>query len=277
MKRLIVNADDLGLCTGTVTGILHGHRHGIITSTSIMFTTPAAGRGVEMARAHPSLDAGVHLTFVEGRPVLPVDWVPSLVNEQGCFPTSEEWMAGRRRMDMGELEAEFKGQISLTRQAGLPISHLDLHTSAGYVLPGVFELSLKLAAENGLAIRLPFGEGWEKMMGQGVAAAIGVPLAQVKKIVEYFLAKVAEMEVPHPDRFIDAFADPAALTGEGLARLIAGLGEGTSELLTHPAHAAGCTRSLGDGTHPGGSTLTAPRRAAELAALCDPAGQRCHC
>lgn len=82
-KQLIVNADDFGLCSGTVRGLLHGVRDGIITSTSLMLTVSATGLALQTARDHPALDVGAHLTFPEGCPLLPPEWVGSLITEKG--------------------------------------------------------------------------------------------------------------------------------------------------------------------------------------------------
>ena len=37
-RRLIVNADDFGLTPGVSAGILSAHRHGIVTSTTLLAT-----------------------------------------------------------------------------------------------------------------------------------------------------------------------------------------------------------------------------------------------
>jgi predicted glycoside hydrolase/deacetylase ChbG (UPF0249 family) len=260
MRRLIVNADDFGMCRGSVDGILHGHRSGIITSTSFMAGMPAAARAAEAARGCPGLDVGVHLTFTEGLPVLPAADVASLLDARGRFLTSREWLASHRQPDPVELEREFRAQIERCRASGLEPSHLDLHTSIGYLLEGVFALTVKLAAEQGLAIRFPFGEGWEGM-GHAAAAVTGLPLERIQEMVDGCRKLVAAAAVPHPDRMIDAFPNPSARSGESLARLITGLGEGTSEILTHPAFLRGSLKALG---------IEAAKRAAELAALCSP-------
>jgi hypothetical protein len=263
MKRLIVNADDFGLCNGTVDGILHGWLHGIISSTSIMLTVPAAAAAVATAVQNPKLDVGVHLTFTEGWPVLAAEWVPSLLNEQGRFLSSQEWLATGRRPNLNELRAELRGQIALVRQAGIKISHLDLHTSAGYLMPEVFALTVDLAQEFQLAMRFPFGEGWEQM-AMGVASAAGVSQALVMSIVESYRRLVAEKEIAHPTRFSEAFPG-GDRTVEALLSVVASIGDGTTELLTHPAFAEGCRPYLG---------ANADLRAAELMALCDPSVRR---
>lgn len=60
MKRLIVNADDLGYTAGINRGILEAHERGIVTSTSMMVDRPAAQEGAEIARSTPSLSVGLH-------------------------------------------------------------------------------------------------------------------------------------------------------------------------------------------------------------------------
>ena len=40
---------------------------------------------VAFAHDYPNLSLGIHLTLVEGRPVLPPDKIASLVTADGCF------------------------------------------------------------------------------------------------------------------------------------------------------------------------------------------------
>jgi predicted glycoside hydrolase/deacetylase ChbG (UPF0249 family) len=260
MRRLIVNADDFGMFPGSVEGILHGYRRGIITSTSLMAGMPAAGSAAEAARSNPGLDVGVHLTYTEGRPVLPAAEVASLLGARGRFLASIAWLATRRQPDLAELEREFRAQIDRCRASGVALSHLDLHTAVSYLHEGVFALTVKLAAEQGLAIRFPFAEGWERMV-HAVSAMTRLPAQRIRETVEGYRKLVADAGVPHPDRFVDAFAGSGARRGESLAGIIAGLGEGTSEILTHPARLRGSLRALGP---------LAFRRVAELSALCSP-------
>ena len=49
MRRLIVNADDLGFSAGVNRGILEAYERGIVTSASLMVEGPAAAAGVELA------------------------------------------------------------------------------------------------------------------------------------------------------------------------------------------------------------------------------------
>lgn len=60
MRRLIVNADDLGFTAGVNRGILEAHERGIVTSTSLMVDRPGAEEGAEITRRTPSLSVGLH-------------------------------------------------------------------------------------------------------------------------------------------------------------------------------------------------------------------------
>jgi predicted glycoside hydrolase/deacetylase ChbG (UPF0249 family) len=65
-RVLIVNADDFGLSEGINSGIVEGHVHGIVTSTSLMVIGAAAADAVCLAREHPALSIGLHWDLDSG-------------------------------------------------------------------------------------------------------------------------------------------------------------------------------------------------------------------
>jgi predicted glycoside hydrolase/deacetylase ChbG (UPF0249 family) len=128
-KRLIVNADDLGLSRGITDGILLAHLQGIVTSSSFMVNQPASQYAVRQIHSVPTLDVGIHLNLCQGRPVLPSKAVPSLVGGDGCFLSPVQmarkltfWQASSK-----EIEAEFCAQIDQAMDLGLKPSHADSH------------------------------------------------------------------------------------------------------------------------------------------------------
>jgi len=128
-KRLIVNADDLGLSRGITDAILLAHSKGIVTSASLMVNQPATEYAVEKLHEFPSLDVGIHLNLCQGRPVLSPEVIPSLVASDGSF-LSPPRMAKRLLLwqaSSKEIEAEFCAQIDRMRSYGLNPSHADSH------------------------------------------------------------------------------------------------------------------------------------------------------
>ena len=84
-KKLIINADDLGLSRGITDGILVAHQEGVLTSASLMVNQPATEYAVKRLESAPKLDVGIHLNLCQGFPVLPPEQVPSLVGTDGRF------------------------------------------------------------------------------------------------------------------------------------------------------------------------------------------------
>ena len=66
MRALIINGDDFGLSPGINDGIVEAHTRGVLTSTSLMVTAPAAPQAAELAKSHPQLSVGLH--FVDDSP-----------------------------------------------------------------------------------------------------------------------------------------------------------------------------------------------------------------
>jgi predicted glycoside hydrolase/deacetylase ChbG (UPF0249 family) len=102
-KRLIVNADDLGLSRGITDGILLAHLQGIVTSTSFMVNQPASEYAVSQLHSVPTLDVGF---------LSPVQMARKLTF----------WQASSK-----EIEAEFCAQIDKAMDLGLKPSHADSH------------------------------------------------------------------------------------------------------------------------------------------------------
>ncbi|HWI60281.1 MAG TPA: carbohydrate deacetylase [Symbiobacteriaceae bacterium] len=145
MKRLIINADDLGLSEGANLGILRAHQTGIVTSATVMMNMPGAVAALSLARQHPSLGVGIHLTLTGGRPLSPD--VPSLTDADGSFLKN----ASSPKRD--ELECELRAQVEAFLASGLTPTHLDSHHHVHLQIPAVAAIVLGLAEELKVPVR----------------------------------------------------------------------------------------------------------------------------
>ena len=128
-KRLIVNADDLGMSRGITDAILIAHRYGFVTSASLMVNMPASEYAVARLAIAPKLDVGIHLNICSGKPILHPSEVDSLVGADGRFhgPSlmlHKLWTWGINRR---ELENELRAQIRWAKSRGLRLTHADSH------------------------------------------------------------------------------------------------------------------------------------------------------
>jgi predicted glycoside hydrolase/deacetylase ChbG (UPF0249 family) len=128
MKKIIVNADDFGLTEAVTLGIISGHCHGIISSTSLMVNMPFAKEAVELAKQYPSLGLGIHLNVTAGKPISDPRAIPSLVTSSGNFYTSNDYRSNKVEIQEEDLLKEFKAQIELfIKYTGNIPDHIDCH------------------------------------------------------------------------------------------------------------------------------------------------------
>jgi chitin disaccharide deacetylase len=245
VKNLIVNADDLGWTEGVNLGIAEAHGNGIVTSASLLANGQAFASGVELALGRQGLGVGVHLNLSDGAPIAPKELVSSVLNDEGEFaggPESILMKLARRAIELEEVEEEWDAQICKVREAGITPTHLDGHKHV-QMLPGLFEIALRLAKRHKIgAIRvshetsslrsaLSAGEYRRggKVMKQGVQAR------GLKFLARDAHEQAEQSGIATADYFC-GIAQTGELTRKGLASMLRGLPEGTTELMCHPGY-----------------------------------------
>jgi predicted glycoside hydrolase/deacetylase ChbG (UPF0249 family) len=130
--RIVLNADDFGYSSETVTATIACFEQGLLTSASIQPGMPATREALEFAKTRPELSFGVHLTFVgdgQERPLAAASDVQALVDEDGAFRSTREIriLALLGRVPVTQIERELVAQLESVRAAGVQISHVDSH------------------------------------------------------------------------------------------------------------------------------------------------------
>jgi len=69
LRFLVVNADDFGMTDGINAGVIEAHKHGIVTSASLMVKQPNAREAAALAATEERLGLGLHIDLVEWEPV----------------------------------------------------------------------------------------------------------------------------------------------------------------------------------------------------------------
>src|SRR3989442_12359785 len=131
MKFVIVNGDDFGASRGINRGIIAAHRHGILTSTSLLVNTPWSEEAAVLARAAPDLSVGLHVDLMGHDKKLAV----SSLSDDQC------------RAQLHEQLARFHALM------GCPPTHLDAHHNL-HRDPRLLPHFLEVARQHGL----PFPE-----------------------------------------------------------------------------------------------------------------------
>lgn len=228
---LIVNADDFNLTGGVTRGILEAHRHGIVTSTTVMVNLPGLAQSRDLAREAPRLGLGVHLNLTIGSPVLPPGQLPSLVDGDGRFVRDRARAA--ETGDPSEIRAEWTAQAArFAAVFGRRPTHLDTHHHL-HRHPRLLEVALDLAADLGIPLRALTPEMARRIRGR---------------------------RLPAVDRAVGDVGPEAYWQPARLIEFLRGLPPGVTELMCHPGYADGALSV---------SSYRAQREV-ELRALCDP-------
>jgi hopanoid biosynthesis associated protein HpnK len=245
LRNLIVNADDLGWTEGVNRGIAETHRNGIVTSASLLANGAAFASGVELARTTPGLGVGLHLNLSDGLPVAKRQWVTTLLNGRGELagrPESLLLRLARRSVLLDEVEREWDAQIQKVRDCGIELTHLDGHKHV-QMLPGLFEIALRLAKRHGIAavrvsheessLRAALSAGAKQ---KGTVVRQGVQARGLKLLAPDAREQAERAGIATADYFC-GIAQTGELTREGVLRLMEILPEGTTELMCHPGYA----------------------------------------
>jgi hopanoid biosynthesis associated protein HpnK len=157
-RLLIINGDDFGSSHEVNQGIETAHEQGILTSASLMVGGRAVEEAVCIAKKHPDLGVGIHLTLVQGYSVLPPHQISGLVNAPGGFPHNPVTTGFRyffQKNLHSQLSREIEAQIEQFLSFGLYPTHVDGHLNM-HLHPVVIEQVLKLCARYHIrCLRIP--------------------------------------------------------------------------------------------------------------------------
>lgn len=211
MKQLIINADDFGFTRDVNAGIVHAHREGVLTSTTLMANGDAFDDAVRLAHETPGLDIGCHLVLVQGH---------ALTNGRAFPETPKDVVKGllRGRFDV---EAELRAQIQKIVNAGIRPTHLDSHKHT-HIMPSVFRTVVRLASEFAIPyVRLPLDR---------TTPYLGQLCGWLDPAYRRFAMKRG---VHMTDHFV-GYRLTGSLDESSFQAALAALGEGTTEFMCHP-------------------------------------------
>ncbi len=162
--HLVVRGDDMGFCHAVNEAIIECYQKGMMKSVELMPPTPWFPEAVNMLKAHPDLDVGIHLTLTsewENVKWRPLTQAPTLTDENGYFfpmsfpnPDYKNHSLKEQDWNIEEIEQELRAQIELAVKEIPWISHLSGHMGFNSIDEKINEVYEKLAKEYGLSIDL---------------------------------------------------------------------------------------------------------------------------
>lgn len=237
-KRVIFTGDDFGLALPVNQAIVEAHRGGALTTASLMVGAQFCEDAIERARQHPSLKIGLHLTLVEGRPVLAPREVPDLVDSQGEFSTHLARAGFRFFFQPGirkQLESEIRAQFEAFAKTGFILDHVNSHNHM-HLHPTLLRLLLKVGADYGLkAVRLPNEppiRSWRASRNSVMPRLLSrIFLSPWMALMKRMLSQAGV----HYNDFLFGMTDGGSMTTDRVIRMIGNLPCGVTEFCFHPA------------------------------------------
>jgi predicted glycoside hydrolase/deacetylase ChbG (UPF0249 family) len=172
-RLLILNNDDFGMCHAINEAVIQSITEGVASSCTLMAPCPWALHAMHRLHENPDIRVGVHLTAVSEAvyyrwgPLTPKEKAPSLVDEAGYFYSEDRIPEFLAQVNLAELELEFRAQIEAVLAAGLKPTHMDSHCLINTRREDIFDMTVGLAKEYGLAMRVTNRPFIEKLQRQG--------------------------------------------------------------------------------------------------------------
>ena len=115
MQKIIVTADDYGMCNEVDRAIEAGIENGFITSTNVMLNMETYFHAADLRVKYPNLSIGIHWNVTTGKPLSDPKTIPSLVDDNGMFWPISVFKKRYRKGKISpiDLEKELEKQYSL--------------------------------------------------------------------------------------------------------------------------------------------------------------------
>jgi len=244
MKRLIVNADDLGADEDRNSGIFEAIESGAVTSVSILPNGVAIDDALARLKSlvHKRVSIGLHFNLSEGKPFTP--GLRLLIGPDGCFlgkKRARELLLSDPNPELdAELCAEFGAQIARLKDASLQIDHLDGHQHV-HCFPAVMKVVAAGARENGIP--------WIRIADEEPTPAKASALSPLDTEEALAFSGHARSARPYmrgsgllaPDHFRGLFFK-GRLPALNWVEFLKGLPPGLTELMVHPGRASSSAR-----------------------------------
>jgi len=203
-KKLIINADDAGVCESVTRGICEGIDKGVITSTTVLIGLISSDDIHLLQQRQEKVSIGLHLSLTTG----PAQ-CPALMKKQGLLRGAS--FSGPIPWDLLEVSAivaEWDAQVVAFKQSfGCLPTHIDTHHHVHRNAKG-FKAIVSLAKRYTIPFRRRYAHGRTSTGEEG-------------RVV---------------DQLVYRFNPKDAWTARKLIRFLKNMRQGVSELIVHPGY-----------------------------------------
>jgi predicted glycoside hydrolase/deacetylase ChbG (UPF0249 family) len=151
MKKILITADDYGMCQPVDTAIDECIAAGLVTTTNVILNMETLNNAKTLKTRFPHISVGIHWNVTTGKPLLETEQISTLVDENGNFFTLSEF---KKRMSKGDikknhLKAELRAQYKAFYELCGKPDYWNTHENSALCLKA-FNIFSRLAKEYGI-------------------------------------------------------------------------------------------------------------------------------
>lgn len=233
MQKLIITADDYGMCDIVDKAIDAGIENGIITTTNVMLNMETLCNAADLRERYPHISVGIHWNVTTGKPVCKPEEIPTLVDEQGVF-----WSIGvfkkkysNKKIDPADLEKELEAQYLLFEKTCGKPDYWNTHENSSLHTKS-FKVFEKVAKRHGIKATRTFQRVYFDKFGLGIKTEIREFF--VKNFFQIWFQRIRKSFVMPTARVV-SFDRISKTEGDILLDAIKRDGRDYIEVVFHPA------------------------------------------
>lgn len=233
MQKLIVTADDYGMCQTVDDAIDAGIENGIITTTNVMTNMETLENAGALRAKYPHISIGMHFNVTTGKPVSDPKEIPSMMASNGEFwPVS----AFKKRYNKGlinpqELEKELEAQYALFEKTCGQADYWNTHENSALHTKAFWVFAKVAKAHNVMATRT-FQRVYYDKIGLGVKTELREFL--VKNFFQLWFTQIRKT-FRMPVARVVSFHKISKTEGDILLKALKKDGRDCIEVVFHPA------------------------------------------
>lgn len=243
MKKLIITADDYGMCEAVNKAIEECVKSEIVLSTNVMTNMSCCEEAAHLKDKFPLLSVGVHFNFTAGTPLSSADKVSSLIDSDGKFLSynkiREACKNNKYKYEhiITEMTAQYKRYLEICGEPEYWNTHQNVH-----VYPDLYPVFRDAAIEFGInkmrshqRIFVPASTG---KSDKSLKWTLTNPIKC--RMLDSWQKKSRQLGVISPDGILVRMNETDKLNLPYLLKNIRWKGNNVAELIIHPSVTPDC-------------------------------------
>lgn len=233
MQKIIVTADDYGMCDAVDKAIDAGIENGFITTTNVMVNMESLSNAASLRDRYPNVSVGIHWNVTTGKPICKPEEIPSLVDENGSFLSLKEFKKrySKKLINECELEKELEAQYDLFEKNCGTADYWNTHENSALHLES-FKVFEKIAKKHNIVATRTFQRVYFDKINLGFKRAFREFL--VKNFFNLWFAKIRK-SFKMPTARVVSFNKISKTEGDILMNALLKDGRNLVEIVFHPA------------------------------------------